>query len=606
MNKTFKRLLSLAAASAMSLTLAATTATSFVYADESKSNTVTITDSNSNVITGSYTAYKLFDVTASQEKNTDGTDGTKHYTYSVISGAAINRAFLESTVYSTIGLTSSDITNTTTADEAATKVLDRLSDTTKSYKTSTDGSTATSFNNNEYDLQAFANAIAIYVTDSKHKNDNFTKSTIDATNNTLTFGYYLVLEETVDGNTDTRTAAMLDTSDAVDGNVTFKTKESTPTVEKKVQETNDSADSNKTTNWQDAADYDEGDSINYRLKGTLPSDYSSYGTYSYKFTDTLSAGLTYNNDAKVYVADHSIDVTSTIEDITDTTKYHDVTSWFVISPVSNYAGNNSNYTDGHVLTLTCDNLKSKDDNDTDVNLTSDSVFIVRYSAKLNDSAQMGSAGNPNKVTLTYTNNPYNAGDGDTTTTPEDEVTVYTYKIQPTKYADDTDHKMSGAIFELYKKGGVTRKDSSKTDFTQTDVNYSAGTGYTLVAKVTTASDGLITFNRIDAGDYILHEAYAPAGYKTVSDISFTVSATYDTDLDDTNNVAYGLNVTNLNGGALSVSDDKSTVTGNIIDTSSSKLPSTGGIGTTIFYVCGGSLVAIAAALLITKKRASAE
>ena len=597
MNKTLKRVLSLAAASAMSLTLAVTTVSPFVYAENDQ--TVTITDSN-GATSGTYSAYKLFNVTASGNEASG-----KKYTYSIISGAAINDAFKDSTVYGTLDITAADVKSAKTSDDYATIVLDKLT-----ALTGTSGWTDDSAN-----VQKFADAVARYVLTHSADISKTTTINLSNDNNKLDYGYYLVLEDSAnDTGDETKSAAMLDTSDAVDGTVTFTTKESTPTVEKKVQEKNDSVTESTTdpknpTDWQDAADYDFNDQICYRLKGTLPSDYASYKTYNYIFTDTLSKGLTYNNDVQVYVVDNANSVTDTFEDSTTLSNYHNVTSWFT-KVTENYSGtqDTDKYKGGTVLTLTCSDLKKANEADTTVELTKDSAFIVRYTATLNGAAEMGSTGNPNKVTLTYSNNPYSTSTGDTTTTPEDEVTVYTYKIEPIKYANSKadNNKLSGAIFELYKKGGVTRKDSSGTDFTQTDTTYSAGTGYTLVAKVTTATDGLITFNRIDAGDYILHEAYAPAGYKTVSDISFTVSATYDTNMDDTNTVSYGLSVTNLNGGTLSVNDDKSTITGDIIDTSSSKLPKTGGIGTTIFYVCGGSLVAIAAALLIAKKRASAE
>lgn len=61
-----------------------------------------------------------------------------------------------------------------------------------------------------------------------------------------------------------------------------------------------------------AADYDIGDIVPFELTGTLPSNYADYKTYKYVFHDTLSEGLTYKEDAKVYVknGDSEIDVTS--------------------------------------------------------------------------------------------------------------------------------------------------------------------------------------------------------------------------------------------------------------------------------------------------------
>lgn len=415
-------------------------------------------------------------------------------------------------------------------------------------------------------------------------------------------GYYLIAETGATGANNTDSLVMVDTAGSNGDKLEISTKEDVPTVEKKVQEINDS-DHSKDSGWQDAADYDVNDEICYRLKGTLPNNYSSYTSYKYTFTDTLSKGLNEPYDVEIYIVDDKTSVDDSVEtsDTLNGDNYHKITSHFY-NECSDYniqksdKNYNSDYAGGKVLTLTCSNLKEikKDDNDKPVNITSNSAIIVLYKTKLNENAEIGEKGNPNEVTLTYTNNPYNAGEGDTNTTPKDKVTVFTYKIQPTKYAKSVDgNKLPGAKFKLYKLDDKLKTDTYTVDST---------TYHQVGDELMTDHNGNVEWDRIDAGTYILHETEAPAGYKVAEDVKFTVSAVYTTE--DENPSLKTLSIDNnsdviadINSGAITM---------NVIDSTSSKLPSTGGIGTTIFYVCGGSLVAVAAALLIAKKRASAE
>ena len=84
------------------------------------------------------------------------------------------------------------------------------------------------------------------------------------------------------------------------GDTTDTPKSDVPTVEKKVKDINDSTD-DAMTDWQDSADHDIDDSVPFQLKATLADNVSSYTTYKVVFHDTLSKGLTYNNDAKVFI-----------------------------------------------------------------------------------------------------------------------------------------------------------------------------------------------------------------------------------------------------------------------------------------------------------------
>lgn len=106
---------------------------------------------------------------------------------------------------------------------------------------------------------------------------------------------------------------------------------------------------------------------------------------------------------------------------------------------------------------------------------------------------------------------------------------------------------------------------------------------------TTAEDGSLFFQGLNAGTYILSETSTPAGYNKINDITYVISADITGD-----------------SCTWSVKNGENTITTpiEIINNKGSVLPSTGGIGTTIFYVSGGILVLGSAVLLITKKRMS--
>ena len=114
----------------------------------------------------------------------------------------------------------------------------------------------------------------------------------------LAAGYYLVKDKASSQNqtNGAYTSYIL----KVVKNTTATTKLDVPTVEKKVQDTNDST--GETSGWQDSADYDIGDEIPYQITGTMPANIDAYTSYKYVFTDTMSKGLTYTpNTAKITI-----------------------------------------------------------------------------------------------------------------------------------------------------------------------------------------------------------------------------------------------------------------------------------------------------------------
>jgi len=377
-------------------------------------------------------------------------------------------------------------------------------------------------------------------------------------------GYYLIKD--ADGSQSGDGSAYTTYMLQVVGDVTASTKLDTPTVTKKVRDINDTGDGDISDNpWHDSADHDIDDVIPYQITGTLPGNYGEYTTYSYAFTDEMSAGLTYLNDARVYVL-NGVDET-------------EITGEATISPTA--------VTAGATLRVSFADLKTVVGAAIDEN----SRIIIRYTARLNSSAVVGSAGNPNTVYLTYSNNPNPGGSGETGTTPKDKTVVFTYQLAVNK-VDEGGDPLENAGFTLYKK------DSGGS--WQTVRAFAAGTATSF------------TFTGLDDGDYKLVESDVPEGYNKIDDIEFTISAVHDAEA--ANPVLVSLNGASADGTTItlsgtqeaSVSLTNGTITTSIVNKAGSILPSTGGVGTTIFYAVGGMLVIGAVVLLITKKRMKAE
>lgn len=367
----------------------------------------------------------------------------------------------------------------------------------------------------------------------------------------LTAGYYLVKDK--DGTQANTSDAYTKFIVQVVGDIDVKVKSDVPTVTKKVQDKNDST--GETSGWQDSADYDIGDDVPYQITGSMPDNIGDYTTYKYIFTDTMSKGLTFKTgSAKIMIG---------------TT---DVTGKFTENVTTN--------DDGSTVTWTCDDLKTAG-----VELDSTTKVIVTYKATLNEKAVIGSAGNPNTVNLTYSNNPNKGGEGETGKTPDDKNIVFTYKAVVNK-VDQEQKTLAGAAFKLEKKNnqGV----------------------YNLVKSFTAGNDTTFEFKGLDDGDYKLTETTTPAGYNTITPIEFTISADHDTTADEP--ALTRLSVTVTKGEATFTPDkDAGSLTTNVVNKKGSTLPETGGMGTTLLYAVGGVLVALAAAyIIISKKHEKAE
>lgn len=361
-------------------------------------------------------------------------------------------------------------------------------------------------------------------------------------------GYYLFKDTTTGISGNTYIAEVV-------GNVLIKAKNShVPGFEKKLKDKNDTTD-NDFGGWQDVADHDIGDKIPFKLEGTVPADYDAeYTSYYFAFHDEEEAGLTFNKDSvEVYVDDTKITAGFEVE----------------TSP-----------TDRCSFEVVFSDLKAIKD------VHAGSKIRVEYTATLNENAVIGGNGNLNKAQLEYSNNPRDKDSRGKTVW--DNVVVFTYQVVVNKYANSVgeNNKLPGAEFTLSKK----LKDGTTKD----------------IAVVKSEEGKQFIFKGLDDGVYTLTEIVTPEGYNTIDPITFTVTATHGTEWNGEG--VRGNLITAFTGnaapGEITFTPDKGTgaLTTNVINKSGTTLPSTGGMGTTVFYVVGGGLMAVAVVLLVTKKR----
>lgn len=544
----------------------------------------------------------------------------------------------------TDGYTLSDVrwgSGVTDAGQSATYTLDN-----KTYT----GAVAVSEALTNANIQSFADALVTGASGTSYLQSP-TESTSVAKDNTYKFdnldaGYYLVMDESSSqtGEKSAYTAYVF----KVAGEVTASTKIATPTFTKEVQDINDSTQASATDSWSSDADYDIGDDVPYKLTATLPTDgstnnWSAYESYKLVFTDDLTKGLDFNkNSVKVYVnsvSDDNLVPEKAYVNGTEGSNYtvSDATDLSSLEQGNTYYG-------GHEFTVTIPDVKSlhkagssNADGDA-ITVNAGDKIIVTYTAKLNSNAVVGSAGNPNKATLTYSNNPNQDGEGSTGTTPEETAIVFTYKLVVNK-TDKDGYPLAGAKFTLTKvqdgqngsnyttyTNGTEKEatpvytqtkdetvQSGKTYYTTTDnTNYTAATDLASFDGSTTyyeISSYTLTFTGLDDGMYKLSETGTPIGYNTMSDVTFTVTGTHS------NKQLTALSVTksaDTNAdGVVSMSVDESTgVTNGEIDATiknlpGSNLPSTGGAGRFIYMGFGAAGLAMVIALLAAKKRRNA-
>jgi len=345
------------------------------------------------------------------------------------------------------------------------------------------------------------------------------------------------------------------------------------------------------------ADHDIGDKITYRLSATLPSGFNQYDKYELTFLDNLCPGLTYNNDAKIYYGRNDNAGTS----ITLASRDYGETG-----------ETDQRFVRGSHLEYTIENLR--DDRFAQYNLSTGSPVVIEYTATLNANAVIGVAGNHNEYTVRFSNNPSNTES--TTTTPPNTAVVLTYQLVFNK-VDESKQPLSGADFDLYKYV-MDDKGENGAWVKVTELNAAGnGSGTNFNPRKTKTSNGnadnaTFKFVGLDDGDYKLVETETPAGYNSISDAYFTVSAGHVLNSDGSVTLSLSGDKISSYGASADISlasyTEEGKVTGlsaQVVNPSGSKLPVTGGIGTTVFYVVGSVLVVASVVALVVKRRMGA-
>ena len=286
-----------------------------------------------------------------------------------------------------------------------------------------------------------------------------------------------------------------------------------------------------------------GQKLTYTITGKVPST-KGYNEFTYQVTDTMTEGLTFNNDVTVTIG--GVDVTS--------------------------AATITNNGNGFVASI---NMMHYQDQ-------IDAPVVITYTATVNEKAIQRDK-ETNTATLKYSDNP---ADKNSFKESSVEVEVFSFNIVINKYAAGNEStKLEGAKFVLKNAEGKYYNCDTATKA----VTWVVGKADT--TEVTTDVNGVARFDGLQAGTYKLEETAAPAGYnQLIKDITIVLKEDGSATIDD----------------AASTPEADRSLTAGVANSTGTMLPETGGIGTVIFVALGALAVICAGVFLVTNKRMSKE
>lgn len=459
------------------------------------------------------------------------------------------------------------------------------------------------FQDKSDDAKAFADFVATHATllaapVTGVKDSSTKKETIPLDSD----GYYVIIETGATGGNDyARTSYILTQYDASKG-AEITVKSAAPTVDKQVYDNDDKAATGDNNGWGESADHAINESFQMKLIATIPNDedFAAYKAYKVAFHDTYNKGITFEGIASVKVAGEKVNAGEANTDYqlasNTTNRTLDITINDIVPAIT--AANKKLGTDEITVEVIYN-----------VHLNEDAATVNASASGLSTSYD-----NVNGVYLEYSNNPNWNGSGTATPgedtpgddestgeTPKDYVWVFTYESNNNKI-DDANKPLAGAKFQI-KNGDTVIKlvDKGNGEYVVADQSSALSTSEGASPKIvdtmiSTGTDAKFNIKGLDAGTYTLVETAAPQGYKVAADTVFHISATHSEGKTENNVDTELADVTLATGEGNSLNHT-------IVDSSSSKLPSTGGVGTTLFVLGGGCMAGLAGIYLISKKRA---
>ena len=403
-------------------------------------------------------------------------------------------------------------------------------------------------NNNSSAIQNFADAAGKWASNNTIANDGSKK----ASGSTVTFtdlplGWYLVVSSLSNG--------AICSIGTTDKEVTINEKNGAPTVDKEVLE-------DSTNTYGKGNDADVGDTVTFRATIKVTDG----DPKNYVLHDKMSDGLTFQRITSVTRTNAGTSTSDTLNENTHYTLKKGAAVTDSVDPNCTFE-----------LAFKENVLKPND------------VVVVEYTAVINEKAVIGSTGNPNEATLEYK-------DG-TRGTPSSTKT-YTWKIDIYKYFQDsagTKKPLKDATFVLYRQNSSNIPEYAKISADKIEWV----TEKEQATPLTSDKEGKIAISRLDADTYYLEETKAPTGYNPLtSPIEIKIEHSTMNETSASATITYKQQGTEDSATNITSTENRVEVE----NKTGTTLPSTGGMGTTLFYVVGGGLMVAAIVLLVTKKR----